>query len=499
MKQFYFSVFFLTYSWVSVAQMNMIIPFDACNPNAIDLTYDGSKYYIPVLCSENMSVLITVGEEVNYYDYSNISFSTAPLSIMDDQIFLYGKDRSMANGLKVCKATQEDYLCMDSTSILEPSEYDFPTGSINILGKFMFSYNYGPPNNSIGNIGLVSMDEMMNISWQKTYDSHLASAYVMDLEKSDDNLLLMSYIYRNETGFGSFPALSIIDTSGFRNLDIKLNERLNSGNTPVYNTQLSNGNIILSYEVDRKDDPVFIGNEWNKTPTILHWFNRDGEFIKEKYIIGPRTQQIKLKNIDSGFGDYFFAYGSLLGEDDIRAGLITKYSNEGDTIWSHKYQHSEFSGLDHGYWIRDIIEHENGSISVQSHISTVGELQRIWLFELNEHGCYGDQTACGDYVIVGETTDTEEVDVHPTSAEPTANITVRLAPNPAQEFVMLKSDLPLIGAETNIYSQDGKLIKSLVIDEEKIIDLTELNNGIYLIRINALEFSITKKLVVSKR
>lgn len=466
--------------------MNDIIPFEFCNPNAVDLTYDGSQYYIPVLCAGNTSSLINIGENTEYYYYYQFSVSTAPLTVFGNSLLLYGKDRSMSNGLKICKVEKEEYLCTDSLSIQEPSNYDFPHYSIKYQDHLLVSYLFGESGGN-GHNGLALIDANLNIKWQKGYNLDAEATYSFDLEESIDGNILISYNYRLESKFGSYAGVSMIDQNGEVIWDTRWDERTDAGSN-IYHTQLSNGSILLSYEVDRWSDPVFIGNDWYRTPTRLLWLDDQGEFVKEKYILGPRTQEISLQNIDAGRGNYFFAYGFIEDVDNLRHGLITKYSNEGDTIWSRKVQHPDFSGLGHGHFIRDIIEHEDGTIAALARISTPGERSRIWLFELNEHGCFDDNEDCDDYVIVGETTDTTEL-------EPPTEQELVLVPNPAQDEVIIKNYIPMTEAEITIYSADGSVVKNLILREDESIDISNLQQGVYFIQIKSNGISMIKKLV----
>lgn len=76
-----------------------------------------------------------------------------------------------------------------------------------------------------------------------------------------------------------------------------------------------------------------------------------------------------------------------------------------------------------------------------------------------------------------------------------------LYPNPVYtgNEIQLKSAGSLSGA-ISIYSVTGKLVttKSLVNFSDKIIDISRLSNGVYIVKIESASVSVTKKLIISK-
>lgn len=77
-----------------------------------------------------------------------------------------------------------------------------------------------------------------------------------------------------------------------------------------------------------------------------------------------------------------------------------------------------------------------------------------------------------------------------------------LHPNPVSNGVntiSLKGSLPLSG-KVEVYSVTGKLVLTAMVNNfaSVSIDISKLNNGVYLVKIEADNASVTKKLIVSK-
>jgi len=133
--------------------------------------------------------------------------------------------------------------------------------------------------------------------------------------------------------------------------------------------------------------------------------SKEGEFIKDKTIIHPYADVTYIAGLKKGNGDYFFSYGYY--EDStpfINNSFfchLTKFTNTGDTIWTHRYQHPSNPDGNTTHNIKDIIEEENGDITVLAEIAPIGEKKEIWLFKLNSDGCYVNEECEDMNDIVG--------------------------------------------------------------------------------------------------
>lgn len=77
------------------------------------------------------------------------------------------------------------------------------------------------------------------------------------------------------------------------------------------------------------------------------------------------------------------------------------------------------------------------------------------------------------------------------SNEPLSDLSVKIGPNPSRDYVYI--DAQVMMDKIELYDQSGKKIKVMVQDGK--IDVSELNNGIYFVKVYADKKSLTKKIL----
>jgi allantoicase len=71
----------------------------------------------------------------------------------------------------------------------------------------------------------------------------------------------------------------------------------------------------------------------------------------------------------------------------------------------------------------------------------------------------------------------------------------KISPNPSNGFIKLQS--PIKDYQLIVYSLDGRVTESYFINEsEKIMDLSYLKSGVYLLKFNSSSFQKTQKLII---
>jgi hypothetical protein len=83
-----------------------------------------------------------------------------------------------------------------------------------------------------------------------------------------------------------------------------------------------------------------------------------------------------------------------------------------------------------------------------------------------------------------------------TSIEDTPQVSVIVYPNPASDFLNIKSDTPICSFE--IYDALGRLVKyqTEMFDTENIIDVSSLTYGIYFIKLHTTNGIAEHKVVI---
>ncbi|MBK6451014.1 hypothetical protein [Candidatus Brachybacter algidus] len=86
--------------------------------------------------------------------------------------------------------------------------------------------------------------------------------------------------------------------------------------------------------------------------------------------------EVYISELKSGKGGLFYVYGQLTIYNDDHFndfyGFITKYANNGDTIWTHTYRHPSYNQEDYFHYINDLIEEDNGDLTVLGSIAPIG-------------------------------------------------------------------------------------------------------------------------------
>lgn len=89
--------------------------------------------------------------------------------------------------------------------------------------------------------------------------------------------------------------------------------------------------------------------------------------------------------------------------------------------------------------------------------------------------------------------DTNDLEGGPMSTDSFDKTSISLYPNPAADFVNLQIEGK---AQVQIYSLTGKQVKEFMMNDTERISISDLNAGIYLVKINQNGNTVTKKLIV---
>lgn len=450
---------------------NKVIPFEFGNPSVAGLYEFQDKFMLPVIYpGEETTLIVTDIENYYYYHYSYFDFSRSPLTFINNEIFLFAKDRSQSKALQIAKLDY-DYDFEWVNEINTVGDSNFPTNSKSLNEKIYNSFLI--EDNEIKKIGINQSDIEGNTVWTKYYESNIGYSYPWTLLPTKDDQMLLSYAIRYANESSVYPRVMKIDEEGDEIWKSSFFEPINGGADPIWLAQLSDSSIVQSYRINRFLDPVFQLNEWHFWPIRLLWLDNDGNQIREKLILSPEIKEISFKGIKAGEGDYFFAYG---GYDELEdnMGIITKFSNQGDTLWAHRYEHSDYADLNIKHRVYDIIEMDNGDIIGMGEITPAGSTTKIWLFRVNAEGCFSS-AACEE--IVSTTNEVPKADI----------ATLLVYPNPVEAVLQIE----LIGSRLDvvkIFDLNGRLILEQKKEGSRLqLDVANLVNGIYVLQISDVD------------
>lgn len=485
-----FIVFFSSIS-LDAQYENRIIEFETeiggVTPNSMVLY--NSNLYVSILHFDDNSNIVSSIAEINsqlelldIFYLDSFAMARIGLNIVENDLIVFGKNRSIADQLIHGKFSMTNWN-FERTELFTSSEFNFPYSQVDLNGAYYLSYADDFNDGSIRREGLMKINEGGEIVWRNTYNESIERSQPWQMiVSSDDHLLVSSGIHYFDA-FGRYVQLKKIDVEG-EIVWSSEGERVRSG-SPVWVADLSSGNIVQSYEVDRNLHPDYLVNDWNDKPTVLLWYDSEGSEIHNQTINFPRKDLLHYSNIEEGSGDYFYGYGNYqkgIEGDDQYYGILTKYTNEGAVLWSHRYQHLSFEGTNALHNITDIIEMDNGDIVTLGTVQPFGGRSEIWMMRLNKQGCLGAENC--EEIVVTDILETE-------------NQNVKLSPNPTNGIIMIDGENSHNILEVQVIDLNGRLL-SIIKPVERMIDLSNLASGMYTIRMKLSDDSyITDQIILT--
>jgi len=252
-------------------------------------------------------------------------------------------------------------------------------------------------------------------------------------------------------------------------------------------TELSNGNLLQLYEVDKFDDFAY-RIVYNPFPVRMDWYDSNGNFLFYKYIEYPNVEQFVRGNLTAGSGDYFFLTGSHTDNElpVEEYGVVTKFDNQGDTIWSKQYYHSDYPALDDFRFIRNLVELDNGDLLLMGMIESEDEggLINAWFMRVNEHGCFGTVT-CDDIITSTET----DIDL--------SLLDIKIYPNPVSDILQITSSAEHPIQQAKLFDLNGKILAHKQSNDpiRLEISVSDFPEGIYVLSLELKDGSILTEMV----
>jgi len=480
---FLYLVLVLTIS-VSKAQpyKNVIVPTEFGNVNASAIYKNDNKLLIRGIFGNNQSCLFDLDDNldlIQHYIYDSMSFSRAGLNITDNGVFALSKNRSQAKGLQIGKL-KENFTFDWKKEIITNGEYNFPTSSTMIDGLIYNSFFYKV--NNVYMMGLNKTNTDGNSVWTRYYEPDVDYIYPWDMSPTRTKDLLISYnvIYTSGPIGEGYGRVVKIDSSGEEIWKSDLLEGVDGGSAPLWFAELSDSSIFVTFKKDMHKDPDFFMKLHPYPPTYV-WLDKDGRKVREHILRISRDYEVYISEVKAGRGDYFYVYGGLRyfdTNDDY--GFITKYANNGDTIWTHRYRHPAFDSNAYIYYVNDMVEEENGDLTVLGAIAPIAGKNEVWVFRVNSEGCYGTQT-CDDLVLS-------------THGDVDAAHGMTVYPNPTTGILHISGLPPGDDVLIRLYSIDGRPVLSRR-GQATELDISRLAPGIYLLQADTGTSSRTVKIM----
>ena len=472
-------LFTLLFTFVSNSVASQIFfnkylePIDSLNPNPSDLEVLEEEVLVSALYSGNESGIhrFTLhGAKINDHFYQDFASANKAMLKTSDLIFFWGKNRDQEKGLELLQL-DIDFDIEENKGIQSKGVWNFPSTS-NVYGDSIVTLSIFRDEGSDllrGTVHMISKD--LEELWSKQL--HPESSFVNvfnSLKLSSGNLLVSSQYSSN----GVNGTLTIFNKHGTIQRQRDMSEEITSG-FAVTIIELSNGDIICGTVVDRLFDWDFQQNEWFVEPVKYYWLSGNNlQEQKDTIYTSHKLERPGGEKLWKGNGDYFFIYGNVwYVDEDQTYGMLKKVDNDGNILWSRRYQHEDFTGSKNFHGIEHIQEMPDGSIYTAGSAKFSPGRNHIWIMHLDENGCLGDN--CGEVVIT---------DVVEQESEEISKLAVY--PNPASDLLTLDH----LDASSNytymIIDGSGEKYQQGAVNKSSSdsLDISFLNSGLYFLVIS---------------
>lgn len=412
---------------------SVILEVDSGNITFDNFGFANNRYYIPInFPDENLRIQSAIIEfdphNLTQYirDIDSLNFGPESTIVFNDTILaVFGKDRSYSKRLK---------LLIFDRSLRIFRNVDIPTRGLdnNALTNHVIdsSAYLGILIDSLNKryTGLSKVDINGELLWTRYYNLEGIYSFMDKIASSgNDRIYFSCAITKPEFSSQRRAQLTQIDTSGNILWEYIPDEPMSGGAVPPWFAVLSDSSIVMNYSINKDwDDP----EDWNLKLYKFVWIDREGQFIKERYIPHHYRVDAYIADVKAGkHGDYFFTFGR---EEDVRDSyhsqpVITKYNNAGDTVWHRSYTHPDFPAEDFQYSLVEMEEREDGGLVLLVEILTPNDYDKAWLFTVDSNGCFYTDS-CGERLVSAPAVDlTEKVNA------------ATLFPNPAGGQVTIQS------------------------------------------------------------
>ena len=461
-----------------------LIPFHILNVNPIaaDIEIYNNEILIPVIYNSEQSSLIRLnleGKVLNYHDYPLFVSSKDAISIIKDRIYMYGKDRTLSNDLKLITLNEDFKETLLGTYLID-LDISFTSSSTNLNNHIYYTSTSESATESHVETTIRKVDTLGNEIWDIDLGVNDHLTYPNKLIPSlDDNILIATHVNRTNS-FGSYSQIFKINQEGNIQWRYDAPEQASDGAVPHTITQLSDSNIVIATVVDRQDSIDFMTNDWHRFATKYIWIDADGKYLKDTLFTSPRKNEINGFYLEEGKGDYFFSIGDWRDPEAVeKYGWIIKMANSGQILWARRYQHPKYYQKDVFHTIIHLEEMDNGDIITVGAVHDSGNPFEIWVMRLNENGCFSDGD-CGEEVITA---------VEDQYNNPEKDITIY--PNPVKDQFTISGLEPNQILALNVYDMIGRKVyfeydnigNSVQVDDHLkglfVLTITHINKSIY--------------------
>jgi hypothetical protein len=418
------------------------------------------------------SQLIKFENELNYTIsfIDDVSFCKTPIIAYDEKLYYFATDRKIPKSFRGEILPDGQIESVDTTIAF--SDTTWAISSLLLEGAQYNTYIY-----YIGDkfhMGISKYDlESGELEWTRSYNPEAPYALIYHQNTTEDGNLLVSHVKRFENEFTSFGYVMKINPDGDVLWESEAIDTLAFSGKNLASIELSDGRILTKLNKKMKF-PEYVECCHIETPAFI-WRDANGVFEKQYAFKTPRSDYLYISKIEAGRGDYFYSYGQIKEEiSEVKEyyGFITKYDNDGNEIWTHRYRHPDFEdGESRTFLVRDIIEEEDGSITAMGAIDEIGVSTDVWIFNVNEYGCFNNEE-CPELQIFTATNDLNSIQGN-----------LKIYPNPSKDVIKIEGLNLRNSSLVEIYDISGNKVSANHNITKDGINISFLSKGVYTLKL----------------
>ncbi len=461
------------------------------NLNSLGIFFDApnNRAYIPVIYPPgDTSTIITIDSEGNNrLDVEIPAFLLPKYSFVQlgNFNYFYGKNKFIQNDLQIVKMDMANQTIWRQ-NFQNNLDFSFPVDILTIDNYLYITSVNERTEPYHRRINVKKVDTLGQEVWSRNYNNTSYYTYTTQSVVSSDNNLLLSAITQHQIFVGSLKSqLTKINDLGNIVWEVLGTEKIPNGAVLADVAELSNGHLVQLYEVDKFDDFEY-SSIYNWAPVRMDWYDADGNFLFHKYIEYPNTEQFERGGVIAGNGDYFFVTGSHTDNElpSERYGVVTKFDNQGDTIWTKQYYHPDYPDLNDLRFIRNLIELDNGDLLTLGITDGEDDYLNAWFMRVNEHGCFGT-SECDDLVTSVET----DMDL--------SLLDIKIFPNPTTDILQIISSVEHPIEQAKLYNLNGQAVAhQLSNDPTKMeISVSDFPEGMYVLSLELKSGKVLTELI----
>lgn len=418
------------------------------------------------------SQLIKFENEHNYIIsvIEGVSFCKAHIISYDEKLYYFAMDRKLRKSFRGEIFSDGQIESIDTT--IAPSDTTWAVSTLLLDDSQYNTYIYYIGDKYHMGISKYNL-ENGELEWTKSYNPEAAYAYIYHQSTTEDGNLLVSHVKRFENEFANYGYVMKINSDGEVIWESEAIDTLAFSGKNLSSIELSDGRILTKLNKEMWFEE-FLCCLQIETPAFI-WRDANGIFEKQYTFKTPRSDYLYISKIEAGRGDYFYSYGQIKEEiSEVKEyyGFITKYDNDGNEIWTHRYRHPDFEdGVGRTFLVRDIIEEEDGSITAMGAIDETGVSTDVWIFNVNEHGCFNKEE-CSELQIFTATDDISSTQGN-----------LKIYPNPSKDVIKIEGLDLRNSSLVEIYDMSGNKVSANNNITKDGIDISFLPKGVYTLKL----------------